>query len=370
MADGPAIADASGRWPAARAWAWYERLPWLMGCNFLPSSAVNFLAMWYGPGFDAATIARELGWAAAAGFNTVRTNLAFAVWEHDRDGLMARIECFLHIAAGHGLATMFCLFDDCGFGGQEPVYGPQAAPVPGLHNSRAVASPGRAVVMDMRRRGALEAYVSDIIAHFADDDRILAWDLYNEPGNRHVFEAGSERQDDEALEASALTLMGEAFAWARRLQPLQPLTVAAWRLPAGGVPPPVYRHPIDRAALALSDVISFHGYCRREVMAAVIADLMRLGRPLLCTEWMARPLGSRIDDQLALFAEKRVGAWQWGLVKGLSQTHIPWPALMEASRDYDANGDEWFHDLLREDGEPWSRREMQIIATIVRQARG
>jgi hypothetical protein len=358
-----------GRWTPDRARAWYARLDWPVGFNFMPSTAVNFLAMWHGPSFDAETIDRELGWAAAAGFNSLRTNLAFTIWQHDRQGLLDRLDRVLDIAAGHGLSTILCLFDDCGFSGVEPDFARQARPVPGLHNSRASASPGRAAVMDTSRRGELEAYVSDIIASHRHDDRVLVWDLYNEPGNRDIFQAGGKRQADVALEEGAASLMRDSFAWARRAAPMQPLTVAAWRLPPGEVPAaPVYRHAIDQAALALSDVVSFHAYRPLAAMTAVIDDLSRLGRPLLLTEWMARPLGSRIVDLLPLLAEERIGAWQWGLVRGLSQTHIPWPWLVEAGRDYDGAGAEWFHDLLRPDGEPFSHLELQTIATAVRTA--
>ncbi len=60
-----------------------------------------------------------------------------------------------------------------------------------------------------------------------------------------------------------------------------------------------------------------------------------------------------------------MGAWQWGLVRGLTQTHIPWPWLAEPGRDYDAEGAEWFHDLLRPDGTPFSADEMAVIAGLV-----
>ena len=366
-ADNAATSQQGGRWSRQRARAWYADLPWLVGCNYLPSSAVNFLAMWYGSTFDAETIDRELGWAAKAGFNTLRTNLAFTLWQADRAGFHDRLDRFLGIAAGHGLTSMLCLFDDCGFSGVEPVLKAQPAPVPGLHNSRALASPGRAMVMDRQRRGELEAYVSDVIGHYRSDARILAWDLYNEPGNRDIFSKDGTSQADPGLEPAALDLMREAFSWARRAGPLQPLTVAAWHLPGSG---DVDAHPVDAAALALSDVISFHAYCARPAMQAVIAGLARFGRPLLATEWMARPLGSTIADVLPLLAEKRIGAWQWGFVKGLSQTHIPWPRLAEPGRDYDDAGAEWFHDLLRSDGTPYAPDEMAVIAGLVDKMQG
>ncbi len=367
MTDELQAGKAGGRWSPDRARVWSRGLPWLLGCNFLPSSAVNFLAMWYGPSFDAGTIDRELGWAAKAGFNTLRTNLAFTVWQGDRAGFHDRLDRFLDIATVHGLRSVLCLFDDCGFSGVEPVLGPQPAPLPRLHNSRAIASPGRAMVMDPGRRGELEAYVSDVVGRYRSDERILFWDLYNEPGNRDIFSPGGTSQADAGLEPAALDLMRETFSWARRATPIQPLTVAAWHLPGNG---DVDAHPVDAAALALSDVISFHAYCARPAMAAVIDGLARFERPLLLTEWMARPLGCTIADVLPLLAEKRIGAWQWGFVRGLSQTHIPWPRLARPGIDYDGEDAEWFHDLLRTDGSPFAPGEMEVIAAAVRAAGG
>jgi hypothetical protein len=82
------------------------------------------------------------GLGGGGGYNTLRINLPFIVWEHDRDGLIARIDRFLTIADGRGFSTMLTLMDDCGFSGDEPYLGPQKPPVPGKHNSQAAASPG------------------------------------------------------------------------------------------------------------------------------------------------------------------------------------------------------------------------------------
>jgi hypothetical protein len=80
------------------------------------------------------------------GFNAFRINLHYLVWKHDRDGLLDRLDRVMGMAAAVGIDTIPVLFDDCGFGGAEPDYGPQPDPVPGVHNSRAVASPGRAML--------------------------------------------------------------------------------------------------------------------------------------------------------------------------------------------------------------------------------
>ena len=78
------------RWSTEKANAWYARQPWLVGCNFIPSSAVNQLEMWQAKTFDPGTIDRELGWAAGIGFNAIRTYLHDLAWGADADRFKPR----------------------------------------------------------------------------------------------------------------------------------------------------------------------------------------------------------------------------------------------------------------------------------------
>lgn len=369
--------EPSGRWSEAQAQAWWDAQPWICGCNFLPSTAVNFLDMWHPASFDAATIRRELGWAAGIGFNALRTNLPFTVWQHAPERLLEAIEAFLAIAAECRLRTVFCLFDDCEFSGAAPVFGPQPAPVPGVHNSRAIGSPGRDAVLDRRQWPAFEAYVQAVIRRFAADPRILFWDLYNEPGNRMIFGPAGYRQFDAALEEHSIELMTETFRWARALDPAQPLSVAAWFVPnAAETGQRAYSTVADRTALAHSDITTFHAYVPCERARELIGQLRPLGRPMLNTEWMARTLGSRIDDQLELYRSERIGAFQWGLVQGRTQTHHPWPSpvpnLSAAGGRATVGGgsDVWFHDLLRPDGTPYRPAEVRLIERLTGAAGG
>lgn len=352
------------QWTKAQAQAWYQQQGWLCGFNYLPSTAVNWTDIWQRETFDAATIDRELGWAAKAGYNSLRINLPFIVWEHDRDGLLARIDHFLRIADSHGFRTMLTLLDDCGFSGDEPYLGPQKAPVPGKHNSQAAASPGRDKVCDRDCWPQIEAYVRDIVRSFRTDSRVLLWDLYNEPGNRGIFATGTEEiLYDEKLEVFAGELMCALFSWVREEDPAQPLTVGAWHLPPETEGEAFYQHPLDSAALALSDVISFHAYTNTARMVAIIHSLQRLERPLFCTEWLARHVGSTIEEQLPLMYAAGVAPYQWGLVRGKTQTWLPWPVVMTSTPDYCRL---WFHDVFEENGLPFSQAEMALVQKLSR----
>lgn len=351
------------KWTTEKAWQWYDQLPWLCGFNYLPRSAVNWTEMWQNETFDRPTIEQELTWAGEVGFNTLRTNLPFIVWQHDRDGLWQRLDSFLDVATENGLITMLCPLDDCGFSGDHPYLGPQKPPTPGVHNSQAAASPGRNLVMDKEQWPQIEAYLKDILSVFGDDSRILVWDLYNEPGNGMIFKADGEHSFDPALEQHSYDLMLNVFEWARAIDPAQPLTVGAWHLPVYWVEDDknLHTHFIDRKAFELSDIITFHAYCPSERLQLIIRNLKTHDRPMLCTEWMARHTGSRIQDQLPMFHQEKIGCYQWGLVKGKTQTHIPWPGILAHLADYPVGSSEWFHDLLHPGGTPYSEKEVALI---------
>ena len=323
-------AAVAGQWPADKAWTWYSRQPWLVGCNFLPSTAVNDVEMWRKETFDARTINRELGWARELGFNTVRVFLNFVVWREDAAGLKQRFAEFLKLAEGQGIAVMPILFDDCNFAGRVAAAESQPDPVLGVHNSQWVSSPPLAMVTNRSAWPDLERYAKDLIGAFGKDRRVLAWDLYNEPGGEQ-----------------SRPLMEATFAWAREMKPVQPLTVAAWT---------DFSNPFQRRMMELSDVVSFHCYDNLDGLRAKLAICREYGRPVFCSEWMARTVGSHFETHLPLLKESRVAGWSWGLVAGRTQTYFPWGSPKGAPEPQ-----QWHHDIFRADGTPWKAREVQFI---------
>lgn len=351
------------QWRAERVRSWYAQQQWGCGFNYLPRTAVNWLEMWQEETFDPATLQQELSWARSYGYNCLRTNLPFTVWEQDRHGLIARIDHFLTIAHQHGLKVMLTLLDDCAFSGDEPFIGPQKPPIPGVHNSQGAGSPGREKVLNPACWPQIEAYVKDIIGHFRDDPRIQIWDLYNEPGNSGVFVGEAKGMEyDTRLAIYALSLMVQMFSWARQAAPSQPLTVAAWHIPDRSRCETAFRHPIDVAALHLSDVISFHAYVDKPGMQGILPRLAEFGRPVLCTEWLARHVDCLLTEQLPLFKAHNIGCYHWGLTQGKTQTWLPWPDITVQ----DASTALWFHDVLTPEGVPYCEKEMALVRALSR----
>jgi len=346
------IVRAGEQWSAAKATEWYHAQPWLVGCNYLPSTAINQLEMWQPATFDAATIDRELGWAESLGFNTVRVFLHDLPWKDDREAFHKRVDTFLELCTKHKLRPMLVFFD--GVWDPDPQSGPQNRQRVGVHNSGWVQSPGRVILADNAKQDALKPYVSDIVKRYANDNRVLAWDLFNEADNLNGNSYGplELKSKDEV----AARLVKKSFEWARAENATQPLTVCVWSGPPWDQMDKL--NQVHRAAVELSDVISFHDYSKPEVMVSRINALRKYGRPLLCTEFMARGNGSTFEAVLPILKKERVAAYCWGLVDGKSQTKYPWhtwqmPILGEP--------DPWHHDVFHTNGKAYRDDEVRLI---------
>lgn len=320
-------------WSVEKAKAWYAENKWITGANFLPSTAINQLEMWQAASFDPQTIDRELGWAESIGFNTLRVYLHSVAWKQDPTGFKQRMDSFLDIASKHKIKTLFVFFDDCW--NKVPVAGKQPAPKLGVHNSGWVQDPGQPMSGDTTLFPELEKYVKDVMTHFARDKRILLWDLYNEPGN-------SGKRD------SSLALLKKVFSWAREVAPDQPISAGLWAWDF---------EKLNEFQLINSDIITYHNYEDPQWHRRTIELLKANGRPMICTEYMARTRNSRFSNILPMLKRYHVGAINWGFVAGKSNTIYAWDTPIPDGSD----PIEWFHDIYRPDGTPYRQDEVNLI---------
>jgi hypothetical protein len=328
----PAAAQPA-RWSADRALAWQQEHGFRVGANFLPSSAINQLEMWQADSWDPKTIDKELGWAAAIGMNVMRVYLHDIAWETDPDGFLKRMDQFLGIADKHRIKILFTIFDDCW--NPDAKAGKQPNPKPGIHNSGWVRSPNKALHDNEAGYPKLERYVTAVLTRFGNDKRIYMWDLYNEPGN-------------SGYGMRSMPLLKQVFAWAWAVRPDQPLSVGVW----------FQQYPeLNRLQLDNSDVISFHNYDDTVSLKKTLDSLKTFGRPIVCTEYMARTRGSRFETHLPIFKRYGVTAINWGLVAGKSNTIYQWDTPMPDGSEPQL----WFHDVFRKDGSPYSSSEVEAI---------
>ncbi len=324
------------KWTVEQANAWSAENGWLRGSNFNPSTAINQLETWQSETFDTLTIDRELGWAQEIGMNCMRVYLHHVAWNVDKDGFKNRMNKYLEIANRHGIKTIFVFFDDC----WNPTYqaGKQPDPKPGVHNSGWVRDPGELLFTDSTLIVTLEEYVKDVLSTFKDDKRIAMWDLYNEPGNNNY---GNR----------SMPLLQKAFEWGWQIRPSQPLSAGLWN-PA--------LTDLNVYQLENSDIITYHNYNGPEEHQSVIDSLRKYNRPLVCTEYMARRNNSLFTNIMPILKNENVGAINWGLVAGKSNTKYAWDEPIPDGSEPPL----WFHEIFHPDGKPYKQEEVDLIKSL------
>jgi hypothetical protein len=340
------------RWPEKTANDWYAKQPWLVGSNYIPATAINQLEMWQADTFNPVWMEAELSWAEDLGMNTMRVFLHDLLWKQDSSGFQRRMDRFLAIADKHHIKTIFVLFDSCW--DPFPEMGQQRAPKPGVHNSGWVQSPGAKPLMDMSQHDRLREYVQGVLGIYRYDRRILAWDLWNEPDNTN--DSSYKRLEPVDKVQLVTALLPQVFAWARAVEPLQPLTSGVWK---GDWQDPAKLGPMEKIQIEQSDVISFHNYDGPEEFEKRVRWLQAYRRPILCTEYMARGHGSTFQGTLPIAKKYKVAAYNWGLVAGKTQTYLPWDSWQKPYTDREPAV--WFHDIFHKDGTPYRQEEADFI---------
>tara|TARA_R110002050_G_scaffold171269_3_gene303289 strand:+ start:941 stop:2020 length:1080 start_codon:yes stop_codon:yes gene_type:complete len=323
------------KWVIEKSKDWYNNHKWITGANFIPSTAINQLEMWQADTFDPETIDRELAYAEGIHFNTMRVYLHSLAYKADPKGFKGRMDDYLKIADKHGIKTIFVIFDDVW--GTTPKIGKQPEPKSGVHNSGWVQDPGDPASKELKNFSELEVYVKDIVNTFKNDERVLMWDLYNEPGNSDKFSA-------------SVPLLEKVFVWAREANPSQPLTAGIWQWNKKF-------QELNVIQALNSDVITYHHYGEPEDHLKIVNLLKTHGRPIICTEYMARTRNSRFSNILPLLKNENVGAINWGLVAGKSNTIYQWDTPITSGEE----PIEWFHDIFRKDGTPYRQDEVNLI---------
>jgi hypothetical protein len=342
----------TARWTEDKAKTWYDQQPWLVGSNYIPANSINQLEMWQAQSFDPTQIDKELGWAEGMGLNTMRVFLHDLVWQENPAGFKQRIDRFLEIASRHHIKPLFVLFDSCW--DPYPRLGLQHPPIPGVHNSGWVQAPGAEALKDPAHQPRLKAYVQGVVGAFRDDPRVLGWDIWNEPGNTN--EGSYAREEPKNKVELVEALLPKAFAWAREEHPSQPLTSGVWDIDFDNGTPFT---SLQQIQMENSDVISFHNYSWPEDFEREVLFLEKFHRPVICTEYMARGVGSTFDTVLPLAKKYKVAAINWGFVAGKTQTYYPWdswqhPYILDQPPI-------WFHEILHADGKPYREAEVKLI---------
>ena len=347
-----------GQWSKEKAWEWYNSRPWIRGCNYMSASCANRVDQWQSLHFDEylEETEKELAVMQKLGFNSVRLILEYVVWKEEHDLFLKNFERYISLCHKYGISCMIVLANDCMPPKTElwkmPAIGEQHYDI-GYHGGRRHSQHGahngpapHFYLDDEESANDYFRMVEEIVTIYKNDTRILMWDLFNEPGN-------SRR------EGITMPVLKRMFETVRRIDPIQPLTVAAWWFDLNDY----HTSEVNQYALDNSDIITYHNYSPYEEHIQVIKYLKTYNRPIINTEWLARCTGNTVFDNFPLFYLENIGCYNWGFVAGKYQTYEPYEAHWNWYRDdkhAPIDFTKWFHDLYRPSLRPYDPRETEL----------
>lgn len=350
------------KWSKEKAWEWYNSRPWIRGCNYMSASCANRVDQWQSLHFDEylEETENELKVMRELGFNSVRLILEYVVWEKEHDSFLVNFERYISLMAKYGISCTIVLANDCmppktelwktpDIGEQHYDWGYHGGRKHSQHGRHNCPAPHYYFDDEVSREKYFEM-VKEIVTLYKDDERILMWDLFNEPGN-------SNRED------ITMPYLVRMFETVREINPSQPLTVAAWWFDQNDF----HTSSVNKYALENSDIITYHNYSRYDEHIRVLKYLKSLGRPIINTEWLARCTGNTVFDNFPLFYLEKIGCYCWGFVAGKYQTYEPYEGHWQwYSDDKNAPIDftKWFHDLYRPSLRPYDPKETDLITKL------
>lgn len=324
-------------WDIQKAEEYMSAFGVIKGVNFVPSYCYSYIEMWHH--FKEDCILRELHYAKDAGINSLRIFVAECQWETRKDLVQKNLDRFLDFCADLNFSVMLTL--------QPNTYmipgwtiSQEEDPFlidykPGVHDGGWNYKGAR--IFDCsgkwkENKEGIREFVTEILLRYGKDKRVSFWDLYNEPWE--------ECRD----------LLEFVFFCARETNPQQPLT-SCWR------------------AWDISDITTFHCYekpgkgYRKQINGVhylsfedEIKRALSTGRPILCTECVARTFGNELEVILPYYSRYKIGFYIWGLCAGSAQYHIPW--------DWPVGSPvppRWFQCFLYPDGSPFDKNEIVLI---------
>ena len=335
-----------------------------MGANYIPATAINELEMWQAETFDPKRIDSELGWAESIGMNTMRVFLHDLPWKQDPAGLQ-KADRYIPAELRQNIRSVRC---SC--------YSIRA----GIHSLSQDRSARRnrafttrvgcrvrvlEALRDKSQYPRLEAYVKGVVSAFANDKRVLAWDLWNEPDNPNTSSYGKLELAEQgrlcrgtAPENIRVGSRGETIA-AFNQRRLERRTIGR---------PSRKLTPIEKAQIEFSDVISFHSYESSGTSSknAYNPCSVTTGPSSAPSTWL-RGNQSTFEGIPAGSEEVQRRMINWGLVAGKTQTFLPWDSWQKPYTDREPAI--WFHEVFRTDGKPYKPAEVEFIRQMTSQAK-
>jgi len=260
------------------------------GADYVPSYAKTSVQYW--SDFRPAVFEKEMSYGQELGFNSVRIWLQYWSYEHDPSGFLNHVDEFLTIASKHGIRPMLVIFDSC-FG-----ISPSAESA-----EQWVASPGPDHMgEDFYPAG--DRYVRTLMERFGKDQRVLMWDVMNEPESTWLVGAPGGKK-------LVYDFVRHYIRYTHSFNPIQPVTMGA-------------NDTHNDEVVNDVDVLSLHSYQLtpeqfRKDIEKTRGDAARVHKPFIITECAAPGWGMDYDWTMKVLREEKIGYYVWQLMVGSDQ---------------------------------------------------
>jgi len=301
--------------------------------------AHNGVGIWQD--YNTTLVEEELSYAVVAGFNTVRTFLAWLPWRKDAAAFTANLAHFIRALEARNLTSQLVVFDSCCCDADANVSWIDS----GFYRNHSwFPNPGPAMVASNATWPLLDAYLADVMATVGASRAVSFFDVMNEPA------FGAAGTLDFILHMSATLAAIDAQERPRTVgiassseqglvSGLENITLLSWHSYDGGGEP---------AGADLARDIA-----RQQALGA------SLGKAVLLTESMGRPsdgLSAVLPATAGCIPPAApIGFFVWELMLGVDQFNDNWAApyqgLVFPSRAPRGLGGTW-----------WSASERALVA--------
>lgn len=291
----------------------YDTSGWV-GANYTPAYCVNAVQHWHD--FRPEVVDRELAAAREYfGITSLRVYLHNIPYDAEKETFLANIERFLAICDRHGIRPGFCFFDDCW--NHKDVNLESPPPVKGRHNGRWAACP-QDVDRAEEKLPQIKAYVQDVVRPHRRDQRVLWWEIFNEPRMKSEY---------------SVKLRKLGYQWIKQLEPIQPVICCWDDSPETDV---VDAHNYGNNFAAWdrqAELNPAKGTVFTEAGARWYAPRRSNGEPIEVVHWLgSRKAAGKSTPGVYLCWELMVGnsncRWYWGTADGTPEPTVPWCGLM------------------------------------------
>jgi len=197
------------------------------GAIYISAKAWNIYQMWRD--YKEEETERDLNYAKSISLNALRIWLSYEYWLEDSESAFLKFDHLLDASMGKGIKIVPSLFE-----GNGPDPTPEQLQDTSIETAVCVASPSREIILDESLWNGPKEFVEAFMKRYANDHRLLAIELFNEPENLGIAEKSIDYDRFFLLRSKCMHFTRQIAALANEMRGDIPLTVGCGPIALNG----------------------------------------------------------------------------------------------------------------------------------------